>query len=509
MAWLDGNRRPGVANTTMQRRLHWLAPLLCVFALIVVGCGDDDSYLGVPDLPTETATASPTPTPTPTATPVESWAPGTTLASLPQPVRGGFLDLRGNIHTHSYFSHDACDNEPVKNGVRDETCFDDLRRGLCQIRHDFVMFTDHPSDFRDNEFPDTLLYRPARGDVLVERNGPVASWAGCPDGSRTLLLAGAESSEVMPVGLEGHVSDALGERGAVYGSGTPEAAARMRQQGAVILVAHPEGYTIDALLARDIDGFEMYNLHANLLTRTGLAAAARLLQRLGANDPNLLHPDLALLPIVEEDPRYLERWGSVLAAGLRRVTTMGSDAHRNTLPMLMRDGERIDSFRRMMHWFSNHLLVEPESDGTWDDRHLKDALRQRRLYGAFEVLGYPQGFEFYAASNSGETPIGGEVALAAAPELRVTAPHVRGLDPSREAPQLTTRILRAIPGGFEEVARGTDSATFRPNQPGAYRAEVRMVPFHLRAELAADATRMLEKDFVWIYANAIWVVAGT
>lgn len=420
-------------------------------------------------------------------------------------MRGGYLDLRGLIHTHSWFSHDACDNQPVKDGVRDAVCFEDLRRGICQVRHDYIMFTDHPADFRDQEFPDTLLYRPDRGDVLVDRNGPVASWAGCADGGRTLLLAGSESSQVMPVGLEGHAGATPAERTAHYSDNTPAGAARLRQQGAVILVAHPEGYSIEALLARDLDGFEMYNLHANLLTRTGLSAAARLLQRLGANDPGLLHPDLALLPIVEEDPRYLERWGASLSAGLRRVTTMGSDAHRNTLPMLMPDGERVDSFRRMMLWFSNHLLVEPEADGTWDDRHLKEALRQRRLYGVFEVLGYAEGFEYFAHSTAGESPIGSTVALADAPELRVTAPRVRGLDASREMPQITTRILRATPTGFEEVARGTDSIAYRPDRAGAYRAEVRMVPFHLRRELAADADRMLAKDFVWIYANAIWV----
>ena len=84
-------------------------------------------------------------------------------------------------------------------------------------------------------------------------------------------------------------------------------------------------------------------------------------------------------------------------------------------------------------------------------------------------------------------------------------PSVRNLDPNREPPLLTLRILRAIDGGFEEVASGSDALAFTPTQPGAYRAEVRMVPLHLREDLRNDAAAVLAKDFVWIYGNAIYV----
>jgi hypothetical protein len=436
----------------------------------------------------------------------ETWSIGTALPSQRVPDRDGFLDLRGMIHTHSYFSHDACDDMPVIDGVRNEPCFEDLRRGMCQTRHDFMMFTDHPADFRDAQFSDALLFRPDRGDELVERNGgPVASWAGCPDVDSILVMAGTESSRLMPVGLEGHISDDIDERAEAYSSDTPANAARLRANGAVVLVAHPEGYTVDELAARDIDGFEMYNLHANLLRRDSLAVALRLLQRLAANDPGLPHPDLALLPIVVEDERYLDRWGSLLARGLRRVTTMGTDAHRNSLPTLMQDGERVDSFRRMLLWFSNHLLVAPEADGSWDDRHVKDALRSGRLYGAFEVLGYPSGFSFVADVDGERRQMGEEVALADAPVLRVRQPTLRGVAADREAPVLETRILRAIEGGFEEVASGAGDLAYSPTRPGAYRAEVRMVPYHLRPDLGADADTLLARDYVWIYANPIYV----
>lgn len=439
-------------------------------------------------------------------TPDPTWAPSVTLASIAAPNARGYLDRRGLIHAHSYFSHDACDNKPVKDGVRDEMCFDDFRRGLCQTKHDFAMLTDHPSDFKIAEFPDSLLYRAERGDELVERNDrPVASWAACPDGQRALILAGSESNRAMPVGLEQHVSDSPAERDQVYSSDTPEAAQRMRDNGAVVLVAHTEGYTPEELLARDVDGFEMYNIHANLLIPQVSGMAVRLLFRLDQHDAGLAHPDLSLMYLVTEDPRYLSTWGSVLATGRHFVTTQGSDCHRNSFPVLMQDGERVDSYRRLMLWFSNHLLVKPESDGSWDDRDLKEALKSGRLYGAFELFGYPSGFDYHATAGSNAVEMGGEVALAATPVLHVTPPTVRGLDPAREAPLLETRLLRAVQGGFEEVASTNGPIDYTPTSAGAYRAEVRIVPLHLRPDLGTDADTLLAKDYVWIYSNAIYV----
>jgi len=119
--------------------------------------------------------------------------PGTIYPSPSKPGARGLLDRRGLIHAHSVYSHDACDNAPrdPATGATDRACFEDFRRDLCKAKHDFVMLSDHDESFSDTEFPEALLYRPERGDALVERNGaPVASWAGCPDTTRTLILAG-------------------------------------------------------------------------------------------------------------------------------------------------------------------------------------------------------------------------------------------------------------------------------------------------------------------------------
>lgn len=185
---------------------------------------------------------------------------------------------------------------------------------------------------------------------------------------------------------------------------------------------------------------------------------------------------------------------------------MGTDCHRNTFPQKLQDGERIDSYRRMMIMFSNHLLVRPGDDGAVDDRDLKAALKARRLFGTFDFLGTPEGFEFVALEGPVTKEIGDEVSLRAGVALEVKTPRVRDLDPSARPPVITTRLLRARVDGWDEVASTTEATLrFVPTEPGAYRAEVRLVPNHLEPFIGR------RKDFLrasrpWVMSNAIDVV---
>jgi hypothetical protein len=83
---------------------------------------------------------------------------------------------------------------------------------------------------------------------------------------------------------------------------------------------------------------------------------------------------------------------------------------------------------------------------------------------------------------------------------------VRNLHPSIEQPEITLLLLKAIEGGWEEVAASkAGDLQFAPTEAGAYRAEVRMVPYHLRDHLGADDWDVLGRSHVWIYANPIYV----
>ena len=437
----------------------------------------------------------------------EVWSPGIVYTSEQPPVRD-LVDVRGLIHAHSVYSHDACDGDPVVDGENDRTCMDDFRAGLCASGHDFVMLTDHAERFEDIDFPDVLLYEEAKGDTLVFRElggvqSPVANRLMCPDGRTPLIVAGSESG-FMPVGLERHV-EVDGAR--AYGGAHQNeiGAEAIHAAGGRVLLAHPEDYFVSDLIAMPVDGFEMFNLHRNTLLNAG--TVLDVLFRIDGGDEGLIHPDLIVGMIFSEDPDYLERWGRVLAAGKSIVTTMGTDCHRNTFTAQLQDGERVDSYRRMMSAFSNHLLVELDEEGRFDDRDLIAALDARRVFGVFEYLGHPVGFDVQALGPNGESfELGAEFPVGST--MRVTMPQLRGLDPAARSPELTLRILRAVDSseGWELVAE-TQATKLEAviTEAGAYRAEVRMVPYHLETFMRDDADDLLDtgRDFVWIYANAM------
>lgn len=254
-----------------------------------------------------------------------------------------------------------------------------------------------------------------------------------------------------------------------------------------------------------LDGFEMFNLHRNSLKNAGIAAEL-ILNKVDKGDfDGLPEPDAFFTAFVLDDDVYAATWGTALARGVKRVTTMGTDCHRNTFPQLLQDGERVDSYRRMMIGFSNHLLVTPKADGSWDDRDLKDALRARRLYGSFDFLGTPDGFDFTATAGGAVHEMGDEVPLAGGVTLQVTTPKVRDLDPAADPPAIRTLLLKAREGGWDEVAQTTEATlAFTVTEPGAYRAEVRMTPKHLRPFIGRRAD-FIKAERPWVYANAIYV----
>lgn len=450
------------------------------------------------------------------------WSPGKMLTTLREGNARGFLDRRGLIHAHSVHSHDACDDEPKDaEGNYDMQCDRDFREGLCRSRHDFVFLTDHRDSYVATEYPEALLYRPAFGDTLVEANvAPIANWTGCDgfevgdSGSmpfvRALLQAGSEA-ETMPIGLPAHVAETAAERDAMLADASPAGILALADAGAVTLVAHTEGWTVQELTDLPLDGFEMYNIHANLFLN--IVAVGTLLGKM--NEPESIpHPELVLLPLLSEDPAYIDTWSSVLASGARKLTTMGTDCHRNTFMQELADDQRIDSYERMMQWFSNHLLVEPnltEPEG-FGPAELDDALDAGRLFGVFEVLGFPEGFDYRGEQNGDVFEIGGELSLIdGAVTLYVEAPIVARRDPASMAPVVQLRLLRADVAGWQEVGfvEGVEGSVapleVEITESGAYRAEVRVLPKHLAQWLGTDYQQLVDQSFVWIYANPIYV----
>ena len=165
----------------------------------------------------------------------------------------------------------------------------------------------------------------------------------------------------------------------------------------------------------------------------------------------------------------------------------------------MKDGERVDSYRRMMRWATLHLRV-PEVTLAAQ----QDALAAGRVYVAFEIFGTPVGFDFFAEESSGAThEMGARAPLGAT--LHVVRPSLSSDVPDAALAMLSLRILRSTPTGAVEVAQSTAATLdYVVTEPGAYRAEVRIVPEHARPYLGRLGDELV-KEYAWIYANPVFV----
>ena len=425
----------------------------------------------------------------------------TAVPTESMPAPDGYRWARAIVHLHSTHSHDACDDVPrLDDGSYNDPCVTSLREALCEARIDVAYQTDHPTHMAEIPFEDLLHIRDGDDPVFGEDGSPIANRIPCANGHDVLLRAGAEDA-LMPVGMTRHVPGTPEERDALMSQYTAEAAATMREAGAWIWVAHTEEKTFDDLQRIGVDGIEVYQLHANLDPRSrteflGLDAVgpiADLFPLLAGT--TRMHADIAFLGFVEDNAPSLARWAELLQ--VRPVVgTAGTDAHENTFPEEMPDGERLDSYRRMMSWFSNHLLVE----GELTLESAQDALGSGRVLIVFDLFGSAAGADFYMQDGESRHEMGETFELADGLELRGTIP-IPALD-SGEAGPVSARVLRADGSEWTEVATMQSGPFTVPiEEPGAYRVEVRTTGAHFAPYLDVSP-HFAERVVPWLMTNA-------
>ena len=478
----------------MQR---YLTPIIA--ALLLAGCPADEDAAWF-DAASETGPTGDRGQPDQTVVP---WQPGLPDSARLETIRG-LRVARGIIHAHSLHSHDACDNKPTFDGKPNEACLADMRRGLCTTRVDFLMLTEHITSLSLVPFEELLLLR-GNDKAVLKGGAKVANSIHCPGSKqRPLMLVGAELDRTMPVGLTQHVEGAAAELKKIYGGKDTALDAKLKAAGAVLLQAHTESKPLTELLAHALDGIEVYNLHANLDPKIRKTLGLDPLGYLNdvapflAKEPTAPQPDLAFMAFFAESDNAINKWTRLLA---QRPTSgvLGTDAHQNVLPLMMRDGERVDSYRRMFRWFSNHMRVKQV---TFDA--VKEAVKLGRGYMVFEVLGTPDGFDFHARAGAQTAEMGGTAALASKPLLRVTMPTVLDLA-AGEQPKLEAQLIHVDAAGSSKVvAKGATGLVYNATAAGAYRVELRMLPTHLRRWLGPKPESYL-KQRIWIYSNPIYV----
>ncbi len=413
----------------------------------------------------------------------------------------GLTPARGIIHLHSPFSHDACDNMPrAADGTPDESCLQSLRGALCTDRIVYASLTDHDDTMADEEYA-ALFHLRAGDEPVLAGTDQIASRIHCDNGHEVLLMVGGEN-ELMPIMLDRHVAGTVQQRHDTYNGDTPIAAQAMRDAGAKLWIAHTEQRTREHLLEIAPDGIEVYNLHANIDPRIrpmylGLDAYGAITSAVEFADTNEggPEPDLALLAFLTPNIPALTRWDEQLAAGRKVAGSAGSDAHENALPVILADGERGDSYRRVLRWFGNIALVADPRDPV----QIEAAVGAGRMFAVFELLGTPEGF----AVDAGGALFGATV--PAGTMLHVTPPTVRGLDPSLPAPAIHVTVIHVGASGPTTLASSDGAPIDVALSPGAVRVEVSMVPHHLGPYLRDLGPDKAEQELPWIYTSPIYV----
>lgn len=413
---------------------------------------------------------------------------------------------RSIIHIHSNFSHDACDNKPFKDGKPNELCYKDFLASFCDLNTDIVFVTEHADSMANFPFED--IWHSQAGDTpIMEEGQQTGVIRTCGNGHRVHFYLGAENN-LMPIGLTKHPA-ALGNQSIkdAYMGMDPEAIKAFKDAGALVGTAHTEheskslGYLNEAKL----DFLEIYNTHAEFLILKEKKSYLSLLklssQIYSFADDASLEPDLVFLNLQTENQLALDRWASV-ALSQHITGTAGTDAHQNSLPKVMSDGERIDSYRRMQRWFSNYVDVENPGDR----KAVLKAIKDGKNLVVFEIYGVPNGFDFAVVSEKTKAEMGEEVQMKGENyKVSMIIPQL-SLDGSQSIAnaKLKGRILKATPRGWVTVAEGTNSPIeYSSSEPGVYRAEVRVLPHYLLEFLPSMPS--LIKERVWIYSNPIWV----
>lgn len=546
-------------------------PAVCVLSLLL-GCSDDSKAgvdaVAAADLAAAIDTAL-------DAVPDADGPPQ--LGTLAQ---RGLAVARNVVHIHSAYSHDACDNWISDHpGEVSPTCLQDLRTSLCESGLDVAFMTDHPGRMKDHTFTALLDIHLDQGDTPVGPVGaPYANVVHCPK-SATLpahdlvRTVGFEGTHNMAIGIHNHFkeSDKEGTSFADADSKLEDAKASVAQihlNKGLSCNAHSEedDISVQRMVDVGLDAMEVYNTHANFKTIVGVSTRGAkmnlgrvfLLDKLLGDPAKSPDPDLALLIMLDIQPEAaFTKWQAVNAQ--RAVTAViGNDVHQNVKlesycgpggqleglcdafvdqypslvallkkggPVMTADGKRLDDYKRLLRWISNHTLVKAGTLAADLPEASKDAIKAGRNWAVFNILGDPAGVDFvgFDAKTSKWVEMGGQMSLGSKIHLRVpdVVPmpwaHWTAQDSHNpmDLPVVSLVMWRITPGVAKADKVATLSGTpgqvlpFTADQPGKYHLELRVIPKHLRKllnglkENTEGAPEMADLDQRWAVGNPI------
>ena len=508
---------------------------------------------------TKTDTSAPAETFVSDATPEAATTPDVVLEVVPEvtetlpppgPESRGWKVKRGVVHLHSALSHDGCAPDGYEDNEGPEpSCLAELRAAPCSNDMDFLMMTDHPGYSEQHTFEEMLQYNESEGDEIIfdDQDRPFVNRLTCPAGSpvdSVYIFAGTEGSKHMPLGLAGPIPEKIFQQNYKDESPLEEAqaaAALTREHGGYVYIPHPEekSISVERIVAVPLDGIEIYNIHANLMTMLesmdNIFAIDNFLP--GADNPP--DSDLGLLIFLAPVAKDVEKFDAA-AAQIRLSHIAATDIHRNVEipalcpggiedslcekfadeypnfaeyaqvggPVPMADGDRIDSYARSFRWLSNRGLVQDD-----DPQSIREAIGMGRSFSAFDMFGYPTAFDFYLDGGDAPVEMGEETTFSDGLNLHFNTPLLTAAPwradadwPYAEA-EVICHLIRADADGSTTVMDATgqgEQATFSVDAPGAYRVFCEITPHHVKAVLPG-LEELAVKTYPYIYSNAVFV----
>ncbi len=422
------------------------------------------------------------------------WDPSLEPSSKIEPVRE-YKIARTIIHAHSIYSHDGCDGNSIANGNPEEECVLQLRDAICKLNLDALFISDHASSLADEE-DFSKLYYPREGDTtIMEGDIQTGNQLNCSNGARPIIMVGSEN-DIMPIGITSHPAQDISERKNIYDSVDESAIEAFRKVNGVVCTAHSEGKDDDYLINSSLDCMEIYNFHVSILSSSGLVVLADYL-----NQPEKMpHPDIAFLAFYEPLKLQLGKW--YVTVEKRNITPIiGTDIHRNAVKKELSDGERLDSYRRFMRWFSNFLMVKE-----FKPSEFKKAIKEGRIYVVAEGLGTPTGFDFYADTKNGIVNPGNTIKLEDFNKFVIRIPEILGI---KNADQyIRARLFKIKDKSEIEILapvprdKGDTIELISNIDKGVYAVQILLTPMHLKKVCKRWASDYI-KEFVWIYSNTI------
>ena len=466
----------------------------------------------------------------------------------PGPESRGWKLKRGVVHLHSALSHDGCAPDGYEDfGGPEPTCLAELRAAPCANDMDFLMMTDHPGHSSEHTFEEMLQYKEGDEIILDGEERPFANRITCPAESvveEVYIFAGTEGSKHMPLAMAGPIPPKVFQQNYMDESPLEEAQIARdltHEHGGYVYIPHPEesSISVERIVAVPLDGIEIYNIHANLMTMLESMDDIFAIDMFMPGSENPPDSDLGILIFLSPVDKDVEKFDAA-AAQIRLAHIAATDIHRNVEipalcpggtegslceafadefprfaefaqvggPVPLADGDRIDSYARSFRWLSNRALVADD-----DPQSVRDAIGMGRSYSAFDLFGYPTAFDFYLDGAGATIEMGEETAFAEGLSLHFNTPLLTaapwradaGWDYSQA--DVTCKLIRADADGSTvvmEAAGQGGQVTASADVPGAYRVFCEIVPHHVKSALPGLA-KLASATYPYIYSNAIFV----